>query len=184
MLAVAAILVATALIFVFYRGPTSNDASSGALPYGTPLSPQTCSDLESPTNLSTWLAGLYNGYSLQGYSSGPNGTPALGISSYPNLTAGQIALVSVWTSLCESGQFGYAFSQANGSSGFFSGGELAADGHYVFFYGFDWTDACPASDSGSTPPCEATATWTVDLVTDTVSGPTWTNDQQNPIGHP
>jgi len=92
-LLVAAILVAVGLIYVLYGGP-SDSGSSRALPYGTPVSPQTCSHLESPDNLSAWLSGLYNGFSLQNYSSGPNGTPALGISSYPNLTAGQIALHS------------------------------------------------------------------------------------------
>jgi len=181
---VAAILVTTGVIVVLYGGPSSSVLSSGVLPYGTPLSPQTCSNLESTTDLDNSLASLYNGYSLQGYQAGQNGTPALGISSYPSLPAGQAALNSDWTSICESGQFGYAFGQANGTSGFFSGGELAEDGHYVFFYGFGWQDACPSNEANSTYPCGATATWTVDLVTDSVLGPSFTNVAQVPLGAP
>ncbi len=183
-MAVVAILLVLGLMFVLYGASSSSGAASGAIPSGTPLSSQTCSNLEAPNDLNTSLSGLYDGYSLQGYQAGPNGTPALGISSYPNLTAGQSALDNDWTAICEGGQFGYAYSQANGSSGFFSGGELAGDGHYVFFYGFNWQDACPASDPPSHYACQATATWTVDLVTDSVIGPSWTNLEETPDGAP
>lgn len=182
-LVLVAILGASGLIFALFGAPPSIGGSSGVLLYGVPLSPQTCTKLESSESLDRSLAGLYDGYSLQGYA-GPNGTPALGISSYPNLTAGQAALNTGWTSICRSSQFGYAYAQANGSSGFFSGGELALDGHYVFFYGFSWQDACPGSTSGTGDPCEATATWTIDLVTDSVSGPSFTNQMQIPLGGP
>ena len=182
--AAAAIIALAVVVYTLFGSVPGTSGSPSVLPIGTPLSAQTCSQLESASTLNSSLAAFYNGFSLQNYSAGPNGTPALPISAYPSLTVGESALYSAWTSICESGQFGYAYGQANGSSGFFSGAELAANGHYDFFYGFIWQDQCPMSGVGSADPCQATATWTVDLVTDTVLGPTFTNEKQVPLGAP
>jgi hypothetical protein len=154
------------------------------LPAGTPLNALTCSQLESPSALSEDLASLYSGYTLGSYVTGPNGTPALGISSYPNLTVGQTALISDWATICQSPQFGYAYVQANGSQGFTPGSELAGDGHYEYDYGFTWQNPCYSMIASAGGSCEAIATWSVDLVTDAIVGPTCTNQEYAPFGAP
>lgn len=184
LLALVGILATAALVLALGGSAAPTGGPLGVLPSGTPLDVQTCTELESPDRLNSSLADLYSGFSLGNVTAGPNGTPALGISSYPALASGLAALRSAWTVICESGQFAYAFVQANGSSGFFSGGDLAQDGHYVFFYGFIWQDECPSSVANSTFPCQATATWTVDLVTGAVFGPSWTNLYETPFGAP
>lgn len=178
----AAILGASVMVYFVAGTAPAQHTASIELPSATPLAALSCSMLEPSSALNQSLAGLYNGFSLQGYRPGPNGTPALGISSYPNLAVGERALIAAWGSICQSPQFAGAYQQANGSSGFFSGGELAQDGHYVFFYGFTWQDRCPPGTPGSMGACEATATWTVDLVTDMLLAPTFTNLPAMPLG--
>jgi hypothetical protein len=171
-----AILMVTGAFFATNWSLGSGAAASFSMvPFGTPLSAQACSQLESPSNLSAELTSFYGLAALQGGQIGPNGTGALALSSYPSLAVAQVELPAIWMYICEGGQFGYAYHHANKFSGFVSGGEIGSNGHYLLFYALIWYDQCSSSYSGSDVPCQASAVWFVDLVTYHLAPPAFWN---------
>ena len=177
-------LAALAVLFaVLGSGIGSPNSPGTVLPISLAVQPwvvsesPTCAAINSNTSLESSYAGLY--YSLANNSPnwgvGPNMTTPVNQSGYRNVTAGGQMVVDAWISICDSSQYTLLYTQwgRNSTSG---GGELdGANGHYLFFYGFAYQLACPNLANSSAAPCSFETSWSVDLVTGAVVGPTTTN---------
>ncbi len=162
--------------------------AASALPDGAARATEipVCTTINSNATLSNWYSGLYDSLAnnSKDWAGGINVTPPDNQSAYPKIADGDRLLIAAWSTICDSAPY-QALYGAWGASHLTSGSQLnGSSGHYEFNYGFVYLAPCSDPTVRANGSCEFFTTWTVDLVTEALSGPTTTREPAEALGGP